>query len=210
VSHDAGDHWTEVFAAAAGLLGVALSPDGSRIAVGGPDGLWTANTADLSFTKVDSVRVSCLTWDATGLFVCADDIVDGFGLAVSRDEGHTLSPLLRFHDLVPAACRGFSSFDQECQPAWQVVADTIGVDASASANDGDAGVMSSSMPHAGGCSIGREERMPSAGACIGLTLAGVLIKRRRLAAGLARSQYWRNEMAAKIFDRWRRRRGFES
>ncbi|HVZ30856.1 MAG TPA: hypothetical protein VG963_00435, partial [Polyangiaceae bacterium] len=65
VSSDGGETWETVFSPNTDLLGFALSPDGTRIAVGGPGvGVYLANTSDFDFQsaagKVQVLR--CLRW----------------------------------------------------------------------------------------------------------------------------------------------------
>src|SRR5262249_14601629 len=136
------------------LPGVALSPDGSRISVGGPTvGLAVANTSDFLFNQFNVAHVGCLLWRDNELFVCANDAADGFALGVSRDESRTISPLLRLAGLVPAQCDGSSPVDRACPAAWVGVALTIGADAGPSSGgkpDGDfAPIAQSDAP--GGC-----------------------------------------------------------
>jgi hypothetical protein len=98
------------------LLGFALSPDGSRVAIGGPnDGLWIASTTDLSFAKVNALRVRCLTWTKSGLWACGDDEI-----VFSSDEGKTFASRLRFADLQPLAC-----VKPQCDSAWADISKLI-------------------------------------------------------------------------------------
>ncbi len=110
------------------LLGLAVSPDGARIAVGGPkDGLWIASTlpppAGHAFTQVSALHVRCLTWTSAGLYACADDLVDGFSVGLSTDEGRTFAPVFRRSTLRPLPC----ALDT-CAGAWRDVALAIGAD----------------------------------------------------------------------------------
>jgi hypothetical protein len=124
--------------------------DGARVAVGGPsDGLWTASTNDLVFTRVSDVRVRCLTWTAAGLWACGDDAADGFTVGLSRDEGRTFAPQLRLSQLEPLACTR-----PACDAAWSALAPLIQPrDAGA-----DAEVPAIDAPRAsgGGCSLSGE------------------------------------------------------
>ncbi|WP_437738617.1 WD40/YVTN/BNR-like repeat-containing protein [Sorangium sp. So ce1335] len=198
VSTDGGATWREVFQATS-LLGLALSPDGTRIAAGSDmDGLWIAPTATLEFTQVGSLGVRCLTWTAQGLFACADEAVDGFTAGVSTDEGKTFSPLMTLDRLCgPPACGGESSTGQTCPALWPATASFIGATgrcdgggpggaaggSGTSAGGGEAGGAAASGGEAGGgCACeAAGGSAASAGALVGGMLAagGALLRARR-------------------------------
>ena len=68
VSKDGGATWTTAYPAMGKLTGFALSPDGATVAIGGSfDGVLTAPSSTLAFTKASSVGALCLTWGASGL-----------------------------------------------------------------------------------------------------------------------------------------------
>jgi hypothetical protein len=88
VSHDYGQHFSAIFRANGGLYGFALSPDGSQVAVGGPnDALQVASTTDYAFKARNVVLPLCLKWSAAGLYSCADEAKAGFSLGLSADSG---------------------------------------------------------------------------------------------------------------------------
>ncbi|WP_437961578.1 hypothetical protein WME76_19305 [Sorangium sp. So ce119] len=171
VSNDGGATWREVFQATS-LLGLALSPDGTRIAAGSDvDGLWIAPTATLEFTQVGNLGVRCLTWTAQGLFACADESLDGFTAGVSTDEGKTFSPLMTLDRLCgpPPACGSESSTGETCPALWPATASFVGA-----AGRCDAGAPSAaaggSGTSAGGATAGGAE--PSAGGGCSCEAAG--------------------------------------
>lgn len=163
VSRDGGGTFADAYLAQGDLLGFALSPDGSRVALGGPDdGLLVASAQDLAFTKVNELRPQCLTWTASGLFVCADATTESFSAGVSHDEGRTVQPLYRNRDLAPLECARGATSDALCPLLWPGIAATLGADAGApvdasAGNDAgapDAGVPANAdlLDARGGCS----------------------------------------------------------
>ncbi len=123
VSTDGGTTWTKIFesktpelGATSPLPGFALSPDGSTVAVGGPnDGLWTAPASTLAFTQVSTMSALCLTWSPAGLYGCADEIADDFTAGISTDQGKTWTPLLHLAGLCgPLACGADSGVTLSC------------------------------------------------------------------------------------------------
>ncbi|WP_437694195.1 WD40/YVTN/BNR-like repeat-containing protein [Sorangium sp. So ce176] len=176
VSNDGGATWREVFQATS-LLGLALSPDGTKIAAGSDmDGLWIAPTATLEFTRIGDLGVRCLTWTAQGLFACADEALDGFTAGVSTDEGKTFSPLMTLDRLCgpPPACGGESSTGETCPALWPATARFVGaagrcgagVPSGAAAGSGT----SAGGGEAGGAAAGGAE--PSAGGGCSCEAAG--------------------------------------
>ena len=153
VSQDGGATWTKVFetsvppqGATSPLLGLALSPDGSMVAAGGPnDGLWTAPASTLAFTKASSMSALCLTWSTAGLYGCGDELADGFTAGVSTDQGKTWTPLLHRAGLCgPLACAADSGVATQCASLWPLNASAFG-DPSC-----DGAANSSSSPDASG------------------------------------------------------------
>jgi hypothetical protein len=79
------------------LLGLALSPDGSKIYLGTVEtGLWIANTSDMVFTRKNpNVRVKCLATRNDELWACSD-ISSGFIVGESVDDGATFTPKMHY------------------------------------------------------------------------------------------------------------------
>jgi MYXO-CTERM domain-containing protein len=135
VSKDGGKTWKKVFETkipalgdTANLLGFALSPDGSMVALGGPkDGLWTAPASTLAFTRVSTMSALCLTWSPDGLYGCADELADAFTAGISTDQGKTWTPLLHLAGVCgPLACGAASGVTRLCTALWPLMASSIG------------------------------------------------------------------------------------
>ncbi|MEO8184376.1 MAG: hypothetical protein ABI895_36675 [Deltaproteobacteria bacterium] len=131
VSRDAGENWETVFSLDGDLYGFALSPDGSRIATGGPElGLYLASAQQLDFKPAPApVRgLRCLRWTAEGLLACGQETLDGWTVGLSRDEGQSFEPLWHVTDLAPLVCSPTSSTGAVCPAVWPDVARTIGAE----------------------------------------------------------------------------------
>jgi hypothetical protein len=130
VSRDAGQTFSKVFTLAGEMLGFALSPDGSRVAVGGPGaGFWVASTADFAFSPgaaISSLR--CLTWAEAGLYACAQESLDNWTVALSTNSGQSFAPLWHVQDLEPLDCDASSTAGAACPRAWLDVSAQIGAD----------------------------------------------------------------------------------
>lgn len=157
VSNDGGATWTQVFQETGSLLGFALSPDGSKVAVGGDkDGLWLAPTDTLAFTKVAEMRVKCLLWAPDRLFACADEFKDGFQVGVSTNEGSTFTPWQHLQDVCEMKCPEGSTTGDMCPKQWGAVSLTINANSCDETPDGGAPASSSggSTDGGGGCAVG--------------------------------------------------------
>ncbi len=76
------------------MLGLALSPDGSKIYIGSDEeGLWMASTSDMKFQKKSSIIVQCLATRGNELWACSA-AVSGFIAGVSTDDGATFTAKL--------------------------------------------------------------------------------------------------------------------
>jgi photosystem II stability/assembly factor-like uncharacterized protein len=130
VSRDAGQSFSEVFTLAGEMLGFALSPDGSRVAVGGPGaGFWVASTADFAFSPGATIQsLRCLTWAEAGLYACAQESLDNWTVALSTNSGQSFAPLWHVQDLEPLECGGATSAGAACPRAWLDVSAQIGAD----------------------------------------------------------------------------------
>jgi hypothetical protein len=176
VSRDGGKSWAKAFetsmpvqGASSPLLGFALSPDGSTVALGGPnDGLWTAPASTLKFTRVSAMSALCLTWSPAGLYGCGDELVDDFTAGISTDQGKTWTPLLHRAGICgPLACAADSSVTTRCADLWPQMVSAIGDPACDGASSGGA------SPGGGGADAGRAGAAPrAAGSGCACGLAG--------------------------------------
>jgi photosystem II stability/assembly factor-like uncharacterized protein len=130
VTNDAGATWTRIFTATGGILGFALSPDGTSVAVGGPTaGIHVASVGDYQFSRTSLVGPYCLRWDDAGLYACGRQAGDGFALGLSSDRGATFAKLLELPAVVPLSCPPASTTGAICPPLWGPIATVLGADA---------------------------------------------------------------------------------
>jgi Photosynthesis system II assembly factor YCF48 len=130
VSRDGGHQWKLVYQGARSMLGFALSPDGSKVALGGPaNDLVVAPTSTLTFATASTLRVRCLKWSEAGLYACGDER-DGFSLGLSADEGKTFTPIYHLRGHCPLECPSTSPVAAACGTDCDMVADAGDVDAS--------------------------------------------------------------------------------
>ena len=136
-SEDGGRSLRIVTETSAEMVGFALSDDG--------DTVWIASTSRAEgirrsvrggpFTRVGGdVGVKCLRYHAGLLFVCADEVTDGYALGCSRDGGEHIDPLLSLRRLAgpSAACGGDTPVGSSCGPIWPTVSAPLrSIDASA-------------------------------------------------------------------------------
>ncbi|AKT40661.1 uncharacterized protein CMC5_048170 [Chondromyces crocatus] len=188
----AGDSWTTLFEGKGDMLGFALSPDGSQVAIGGPeDGLWVAPTSTFQFEQVAEIGVKCLTWTERGLYACADEFRDGFVVGLSENGGRSFTPVLHLDEVCgPLECDDQSGLTRNCAEEWGPTQLLLG----AKSCDGSptTTTSSSTTTGAGGSSSGGP-REDSSGGCsapatavssrwwltlIPLGLAAALVRRR--------------------------------
>lgn len=184
VSEDGAKTFREVAVIDGSMLGFALSPDGSRIAIGGPiAGLFIAATADHAFRRTATIGVRCLTWTNDALFVCGTEYPDNFTVAKTTDEGKTVQPIYTLSNLAPHSCPSGSGTATQCAEAWAAVRDTIGVpvdDAGSSPRDAGADAVPGRENDAGcGCSFPGSPRASFALAAVALAVAGLARAKRR-------------------------------
>jgi hypothetical protein len=127
-SADGGASFDPVGETTGGMLGFALSPDGNRVAFGGPlDGLFLV-PADASATpsKISEMPVSCLRWRESGLYACALETTERFGLGLAA-EPTTLGfdTLWQRAGSCRPACAPPSLLEMRCRDPWEQLAPVI-------------------------------------------------------------------------------------
>lgn len=159
-SADKGASFVMVGATTMGMLGFALSPDGTRVAYGGPaDGLFVGPAdGSAAFEHVSALRVRCLRWNRDGLYACGTEPMDPFSVGRSTDQGASFEPIYALRETCPQQCPDGSSFAQHCEAAWRGVAQRIAADGAScsvpwarpSTPGADAGVQDAGVQDAGG------------------------------------------------------------
>lgn len=118
-TEDGGHAFAAIAATFGDMLGFALSPDGAKVAIGGPkDGVSVASTSDHAFASASATAVNCLAWGDGGLYACGIEAADGFTVGLSTDEGATFAPLHHLSELCPLECPAGSTTATACDPLW--------------------------------------------------------------------------------------------
>lgn len=151
LSDDAGKTFRTIFTSQGALAGFALSPDETKVYVGGPrDGLQIANTTDFAFRKTSDVQVQCITAAEDGLWVCSNEM-SGFIAARTRDEGATFDGKVHWLDIAgPLPCPPSPESDQ-CKAAWPALRASLGFGSDAGPDAGS--VPTGTSPNDSGCAI---------------------------------------------------------
>lgn len=103
------------------LAGFALSPDGSKVAAGGPAAGTLVAARGGAFEKRSPIAVDCLSWTADALRACGVTLSGApWVVGASTDDGRTYVPILgSLLDIAPPrACPAGSPSEQQCAPAW--------------------------------------------------------------------------------------------
>jgi MYXO-CTERM domain-containing protein len=138
VSADRAQTFTTVAATARAMFGFALSPDGTRLAYGGPfDGLFVGPAAG-PFTKVSDLGVRCLKWGERGLYACGSQPPDPFTLGLSPNADGVFEPLYEARTTCPMTCEA-GSFQAACAMPWSAIGPAIGAPSTCDVPWSDAG-----------------------------------------------------------------------
>ena len=127
VSSDKGASFAMLATTTMGMLGLAVSPDGTQLAYGGPaDGLQVGpSDGSGEFTRVSDLRVRCLRWNADGLYACGTEPSDPFSVGLSTDHGVSFQPVYAMAETCPQACADGTSFALTCEAPWTGVGPAI-------------------------------------------------------------------------------------
>jgi len=163
LSEDAADSFTQLVALEGDMLGFALAPDGTKVAVGMKQGgVHVANTSDHVFEKASDGGVRCLSWATTGLFACANEGDDGFTVGRSDDAGANFVPLYHLLDIILLDCPARTDTGDTCPALFDALLDQLG-------NRGAGGSSSASSTGVGGSGGGPPSESDSGGGSCALS-----------------------------------------
>ena len=193
VTTDGGMTWKTIYTAVGKLYSFAVSPDGTTVVTGGDmDGVLTAPSSTLAFTKASSIGPLCLTWTTEGLYACADEFVDKFTAGVSVDQGKTFTPLMHLNDLcAPLTCASSTPVGQQCPAQWPTLAASIYATCGPDAGEATSSSTSSGgspTPASKGCSCAVPGGAAGGTAAGVLSLAGLVVALGRRARPRRRSR----------------------
>jgi hypothetical protein len=154
VTTDAGATFTPLGDTKGGMLGFAVSPDGERVAFGGPlDGLFlVAADASAPPAKVSDMQVSCLRWQSSGLYACALEPASAYSLGYAAEPTRGFVPLWQRANTCRDACTPAASLEMQCREPWEDIAPFIAAETAmceASSSLPDAGSDAGSTASAG-------------------------------------------------------------
>lgn len=131
LSRDGAVSFDQVADTQGGMLGFALSPDGERVAFGGPlDGLFVAPAdASAAPSKISDLQVSCLRWQASGLYACAGEPSAPYSLGHAAEPTQGFVPLWHRANTCREACAPPSPLEMKCRDPWETIAPLVGADA---------------------------------------------------------------------------------
>jgi hypothetical protein len=127
---DGGASWKRVFSGSGDLPGLAISPDGERIAVSGSvDGVWTGAVTDLiqdgasALAQTRTLPIWGLLWQDQGLYGGNDNFPprgtpEAFTFGVSKDEGRTFEEITNVCQIRFGLCGPESDVVQACTALW--------------------------------------------------------------------------------------------
>jgi hypothetical protein len=190
VSDDGARSFRSVLKLEGGMWGFALSPDGAKVAVGGPtQGTFVAARDALQFERRSLEPVTCLTWDDSGFYGCGAPKVSSFVVGQSQDEGRSWLPLLgKLTDIQgpSAACAPDSPSATTCTGVWpaQQAVWLVQPDAGSKADgssEADSGTVPPGPPNRNdaGCGVLYAPSGPIGGMAVAAALGALALRRIR-------------------------------
>ena len=169
-----------LYTGVAELLGFALTPAGDKVYIGGPqDGLLVASTSDFQFQKRSDVEIQCLALADDGVWACSSE-TSGFIAGVSKDDGATFEPLVRFCSIQgPLTCPAGSGSSTQCDGLWPQLRASLGCDSAGDASVADAGASPAAAPSGDSGCGSRVSTSTPWGALLALAAAAFAVTRRR-------------------------------
>jgi hypothetical protein len=141
VSSDKGRTWRELAQSSGPMLGLALSPDGTKLAYGTSSGLFDDKNAILPggavyvgpplgpFAKVNTQQNRCLKWTAASLYACGTEGIlgayDPFTVGSSSDDGATFKPKYTRATTCHLACAAGTQVANVCPSEWPAARDRM-------------------------------------------------------------------------------------
>lgn len=183
MTSDGGATFRELATTVGDLLGVALSPDGSRIAYGGPrDGLWIASTTDFTFRRAGNHSARCLAWRDEGLYVCVPEGDLGFTVGLSTDLGASFRRFYTVTKVKELKCAPTTSTGATCPAEWPAIYSMVEDDPVIATDAGPRGEPPATIPPAqsgcSGCATSRNTNAPAS--ILTLAITALLVSRRRV------------------------------
>lgn len=136
---DYGSNEEGVIEGARVISDVAFSADGSQVFVTSAklDGLFRSDDAGATFRQVETGNLLCAEAREGELWLCADELKDGWSLADSEDGGETQTPQLVFSEVGElVSCPACSEVGYICPEWFPDLAQDLGLDAGAGGLDG--------------------------------------------------------------------------
>jgi photosystem II stability/assembly factor-like uncharacterized protein len=127
VSTDAAETWTQILELEGDMLGFALSPDGTKVAIGmRAGGIHVASTSDHVFSQVGSSGARCLAWAEEGLYACGNEAQDGFTVGRSTNDGASFTPLYHLLDVGLIECPAGTDAGDTCPALYDALLQQLG------------------------------------------------------------------------------------
>ena len=142
MSVDTGASFEQVGETGGGMLGFALSPQGDRVAFGGPtDGLFEGpSDGSAAPSQVSDILVTCLRWTTSGIYACAAEPGTPFSLGFAPAPTQDFEPLWRRRNSCRATCAPPSSLEMMCRAPWEQIAPLVDAICDGSSWMPDAGI----------------------------------------------------------------------